>query len=144
MKQIKKLKKQIIRSTHLKKSDDLVREYFYESELSIEMIEKEDLEKLSILIQKYIDFYLVDETYSMIKRLKIKSKIQINKEEMKLRVSGYYFNDREAITFIKSKDRNKRIYFCRELCGCNHTPFILGFIDWCDWMKIKLNPELVE
>ena len=52
-----------------------------------------------------------------------------------IRVKGTYFDDREAITF----NEDGFIGICGWADGYNLTPFVMGFKDWCDYMKGKVS-----
>ena len=45
---------------------------------------------------------------------------------LELHVLSHYFSNREAVTF--TSDGN--VYFCGWAGGCNHDPFINGFLRW--------------
>lgn len=54
-----------------------------------------------------------------------------------IRVKGTYFDDREAITF----NEDGFIGLCGWADGYNLTPFVMGFKDWCDYMKNKVGDD---
>lgn len=51
-----------------------------------------------------------------------------------IRVKGTYFDDREAITF----NEDGFIGFCGWADRYNTVPFVIGFKNWCDYMKEKI------
>jgi hypothetical protein len=119
-------------------SSEMCREYFKQLGLTLEkQFPKSYYEKLSEFIQEEIDILLADETYQMIKQLRMHNKIIYNKDGVELFTNGSYFDKREAITFVYAKERSK-IYFCGWASGCNRIPYIKGFIKWCDWVKEQL------
>lgn len=124
-------KQEIIDKSHLQVATKLCRQYVGDDFLfsKFPMIR---FERLSKLIQKEIDKLLADESYSMVPKLRIKDKIQKNKDGIFLKVSGSYFSDREAISFYT---RDNFIGFCGWADGCNRTPFVIGFLNWVDELQ---------
>ena len=116
----------------------LVREYFKDTGKHINNIKKEDVTSLIGLINKRIDFFLEDKSYHMIDKLKVNNKLETNDWKIQLTVKGFYFDKREAITFWIKEDK---IGFCGWADGCNQTPFILGFLDWCDKIRRFVKDE---
>lgn len=118
---------------------ELAREYYKKCKISYDDITMNNLYKLIQFLNKRIS-----ETGScmiMINEPKLKG---INKNIVfknnklvfaEIRVKGTYFNDREAITF----NNDGFIGFCGWADGYNLTPFVMGFKDWCDYMKNKVH-----
>ena len=139
---MEKLKQKIYDKAHFEESNDLARIYFDKSGITLKDASKEDFEELSRLIQLEMYKLLGDESYRMIKDLRMCKKILINKSGVFLYSSGSYFDKREAISF--RIDSEKAVYFCCWASGCNRIPFIKGFIKWCDWMKYSNAKENVR
>jgi len=122
-------RQEILDKSHQNISSELCRKYvgddFYWSRFPLKAFEL-----LAKLTQKEIDILSADKSYAMIPKLKIKDKIRTNRKNgVFIRVSGDYFNDREAFSF---NFQDSFIGFCGEMSGCNRTPFITGFINWVD------------
>jgi len=131
-----KLKKQIIEKAWLTESSELARTYFKEIGLEIEKINLEHCEKLKDFISHEMYILLADESYSMVKDLRMSKKIDKNKYGIFLYVNGSYFKKRQAISIEYDKKGDyKFIGFCGWASGCNRIPFIVGFVKWCDWLK---------
>ena len=138
-----KLREEIFEKAHLEISSDLARKYFYDYGLKLTDIDKKEIQKLKMFMQIEIDKLLVDESYSMVKKLCIDYQVIRNKSGIFIKTNGSYFDKREAICFRKypgfpnyTKEQKPRIeiYFCGWASGCNRIPYIKGFIEWCDWM----------
>lgn len=114
---------------HKQEAKGLARDYFKATKKEINSIRKEDVLDLIDLINKRIDFFLADKSYHMIEKLQVNSKIETNDWKVQLTTRGSYFDKREAITFWIKENK---IGFCGWADGCNQTPYILGFLDWCD------------
>ena len=131
---IKELRKKIFETAHRKESSNSVRDYFSLTDIDSGELTKEQLEKLRIFINKEIYVLLVDETYSMVKKLYIPKVIKKDRYgNCTLPVDSSYFKAREGITFHK----DGFIALCGWASGCNRIPFIKGFVEWCDWIKSK-------
>ena len=130
-----KLRQKIMQISHTPESAELSRQYFSLIGLRIESVKLKQCEVLSDYIQKEIYVLLADESYSMIKDLKMHKKIQVNEHGIFLFTDGYYFKKRQAISFEFSKDsEHKFIGFCGWAAGCNRIPYVKGFIKWCDYL----------
>jgi len=126
-------KREIFEKSHLGESSELCRKYFKEQGLQLDnFYPKSDYYRLAEFIDEEIVPLLADKSYSMIKRLRTHREIKFNKDGVYLFANGYYFDKREAITFNL---RTKFIGFCGWASGCNKTPFIRGFIKWCDYLN---------
>ena len=127
---------QILEKAHENESSELAREYFKEKGLKFDDLGDTDMWKLQDFINHECHVLLSDESYSMIKDLKV-SKVKQDKYGWHLIAKGYYFNSREGISFWnpKTNDNNITIGFCGWASGCNRIPFIKGFVKWCDWLK---------
>ena len=134
---MEQLKQQILEKAHLNESSELARNYFKELNLDVAVITIPQAEKLSEFIQKEINILLADETYSMVRELRMHKKIKTDRfGGVYLLTDGSYFKQREAISFNYDKrDNYKFVGFCGWASGCNRIPYILGFIKLCDWMK---------
>ena len=132
------MKEEIFEKAHLEESSELARKYFKELGLRIESINLKQAEKLSEFIQSEIDVLSKDESYRMVKELKMCPKINIEKYGIFLFVDGSYFKKRQAVSFEHHKeDGYTFIGLCGWASGCNRIPFIKGFIKWCDYLNIK-------
>jgi len=89
--EIKKLRKEILDKSHLNCVKDLARKYFSQSSIDFSCLTIADFEKLRSLIQIEIDKLLADNSYRMIPELKVKPKIQKNKDGIFLRISWQLF-----------------------------------------------------
>ena len=117
---------------------ELARNYFKECNLTYDDINMNDIYKLIQILNVKItetNGYML-----MIKEPKLRGRntnIKLNKNGKlvfaEIRVKGTYFDDREAITF----NEDGFIGLCGWADGYNLTPFVIGFKDWCDYMKIK-------
>lgn len=118
---------------------ELAREYFKKCNLTYDDI---DMNAIYRLIQ--ILNFKISEANScmlMINEPKLRGRytnVKLNKNGKlvfaEIRVKGTYFDDREAITF----NEDGFIGLCGWADGYNLTPFVLGFKDWCDWLKNKV------
>lgn len=116
---------------------ELARAYYKKCEITYEDITMNDLYKLIQFLNKRI----ADAHSCMIMinepKLKGRNRNIIFKNNKlifaEIRVKGTYFNDREAITF----NEDGFIGLCGWADGYNLTPFVMGFKDWCDYMKNK-------
>ena len=127
---------EIMQNSHLNISSDMAREYFKESGLDYTDINLAHCRKLRWFINKICGKLCADESYSMVKDLEICYTIKNNSHGHFLFMNGSYFDKREGISFFKNKPEFP-IGFCGWADGCNRTPVIQGFIQWCDWMKEK-------
>ena len=137
-------REEIFEKAHLNESSDMAREYFKQLGLEFKNIKLSDYYKLSEFIQDEINPLLADKSYQMIDKLRMKDKIKKDKWGFYLLTSGYYFNEREAISFYnpEANDYTINIGFCGWASGCNRIPYIKGFIKWCDWMCVKGKNEV--
>ena len=119
------------------------RKYFEECNLSYEIINMNDLYKLIKILNKKISetnnyLIMMNEPH-----LKGKNRNIIFKNNKLifagLRVKGDYFADREAITF----NQDKFIGFCGWADDNNTQPITDGFIEWCDYLKLKSRQDEV-
>ena len=118
---------------------ELARDYFKKSNLSYNNITMNDLYKLiQILNKKIAD---AGSCMLMINEPKLSGRnknVKLSKDGKlvfaEIRVKGTYFDDREAITF----NDDGYIGFCGWADGYNLTPFVMGFKEWCDYLKLKL------
>ena len=131
----KKLRKTILQEADLRNVRGMAREYFKKSKIDFSMLRMSDFEKLKDLIQIEIDNGVKDPSKEIIPKLKVKN-IKRATHGIPLRISGYYFKDREGITFNTNP---LFIGFCGELVGDNQAPFIVGFVNWVDHLKEKNN-----
>jgi len=130
---LKELRKKTLKQSYTPESAEFARQYFNEIGLKIESINLKQCELLSNYIQKEIYVLLADESYNMIKDLKMNPKIKVDEFGIFLFTDGYYFKKRQAISFEFSKTSDhKFIGFCGWASGCNRIPYIKGFIKWCD------------
>ncbi len=115
---------------------ELAREYFKKCNLTYDDI---DMNAIYRLIQ-ILNFKIVEANSCMlmINEPKLRGRytnVKLNKNGKlvfaEIRVKGTYFDDREAITF----NEDGFIGICGWADGYNLTPFVLGFKDWCDWLK---------
>lgn len=116
----------------------LAREYFEKSNLSYNDITMNDLYKLiQILNIKIADagscMLMINEPKLSGRYKNIKFSKDGKLEFAEIRVKGTYFDDREAITF----NTDGFIGLCGWADGYNLTPFVIGFKEWCDYMKGK-------
>lgn len=121
---------------------ELAREHFKKCGLSYSDI---GLDEINILIQ-YLNKHIGDFRGCMIM---IKEPILTGKNKniildsnnklkfAELRVKGTYFDDREAITF----NEDGWIGLCGWADMKNLTPFAMGFIEWCDYLKDKVGAK---
>lgn len=115
---------------------ELAREYFKKCNFTYDDI---DMNAIYRLIQ-ILNFKIVEANSCMlmINEPKLRGRytnVKLNKNGKlvfaEIRVKGTYFDDREAITF----NEDGFIGICGWADGYNLTPFVLGFKDWCDWLK---------
>lgn len=118
---------------------ELAREYFKKCNLTYDDI---DMNAIYGLI-KILNFKIFEANSCMlmINEPKLRGRytnVKLNKNGKiifaEIRVKGTYFDDREAITF----NEDGFIGLCGWADGYNLTPFVLGFKDWCDWLKNKV------
>lgn len=118
---------------------ELAREYFRQCKITYDDITMNDIYKLIKLLNKRI--VEADSCMIMINEPKLRGtnrNIIFKKNKLvfaEIRVKGNYFNDREAITF----NEDGFIGLCGWADGYNLTPFVMGFKDWCDYMKGKVS-----
>lgn len=116
---------------------ELARNYFKECNLTYDDIGMNEIYKLIQILNRRIE--QVDSCMLMINEPKLKGKYRniILKDGkikfVEIRVKGSYFDDREAITFYD----DGYIGFCGWADGYNLTPFVMGFKEWCDYLKKK-------
>lgn len=118
---------------------ELARKYFKKCNLTYDDIDINAIYKLiQILNAKIVE---VNSCMLMINEPKLRGRytnVKLNKNGKlvfaEIRVKGTYFDDREAITF----NEDGFIGICGWADGYNLTPFVLGFKDWCDWLKSKV------
>ncbi len=118
---------------------ELAREYFKKCNLTYDDIDMNAIYRLIKILN-----FKIFETNScmlMINEPKLRGRytnVKLNKNGKlifaEIRVKGTYFDDREAITF----NEDGFIGICGWADGYNLTPFVLGFKDWCDWLKNKV------
>ncbi len=108
------------------------RKYFKKCNLTYKDIGLNELYKLIKMLNKKIAE--VDSCMIMINVPKPKDIILKNDELVfaAIKVKGTYFEDREAITFNK----DGFIGFCGWADGHNTKPFVDGFKEWCNYLKI--------
>lgn len=124
---------------------DMVREHFKKCNLSYSDI---GIDEINILIQ-YLNKHIGDYMGCMIM---IKEPILKGKNQnivldsnnklifAEIRVKGTYFDDREAVTF----NEDGWIGLCGWADMKNLTPFAMGFIEWCDYLKNRKEGKLNE
>lgn len=118
-------------------SRELARNYFKECNLTYDDIGMNEIYKLIQILNRRIE--QADSCMLMMNEPKLKGRyrnIILKDDKIKfaeLKVKGTYFNDREAITF----NDDGYIGFCGWADGCNLTPFVMGFKEWCDYLKNK-------
>ena len=117
---------------------ELAREYFKKSNLTYDDIDMNDIYKLIQILN--VKITEANSCMLMINEPKLRGRntnVKLNKNGKlvfaEIRVKGTYFADREAITF----NGDGFIGFCGWADGYNLTPFIVGFKEWCDYMKGK-------
>ena len=115
---------------------ELARNYFKKCNLTYDDITMNDLYKLIQILN--IKITEAGSCMLMMNEPKLRGKcpnVKLNKSGKlvfaELRVKGTYFDDREAITFNK----DGWIGFCGWADGYNLTPFVIGFKEWCDFLK---------
>lgn len=118
---------------------ELARDYFKRCNLTYDDITMNDLYKLIQILNTKISE--AGSCMLMINEPKLRGKytnVKLNKDGKlvfaEIRVKGTYFNDREAITF----NDDGYIGFCGWADGYNLTPFVMGFKEWCDYLKNKV------
>ena len=118
---------------------ELAREYFRQCKITYDDITMNDIYKLIKLLNKRI--VEADSCMIMINEPKLRGtnrNIIFKKNKLvfaEIRVKGDYFNAREAITF----NEDGFVGLCGWADGYNLTPFVMGFKDWCDYMKGKVS-----
>lgn len=119
---------------------DLARKHFQRCGLSYKDI---GLHEINTLI-KYLNKHFADynSCMVMIKEPRVTGKIKdviLDSDKRikfaQLRVKGTYFEDREAITF----NEDGWIGFCGWADNSNLTPFVMAFVEWCDYLKKKVS-----
>lgn len=118
---------------------ELARNYFEKCNLTYDEITMNDLYKLIQILN--IKIAEAGSCMLMINEPKlsgINKNIKLSKDGKlvfaEIRVKGTYFDDREAITFYD----DGFIGFCGWADGYNLTPFVMGFKEWCDYLKNKV------
>lgn len=118
---------------------ELARDYFKKCNLTYDDITMNDLYKLIQILNTKISE--AGSCMLMINEPKLRGKytnVKLNKNGKlvfaEIRVKGTYFDDREAITF----NDDGYIGFCSWADGYNLTPFVVGFKEWCDYLKSKV------
>ncbi len=113
------------------------RDYFKRCNLTYEDINMNDIYKLCQILNVRIG--LTNSCMIMIREPILKGKYRtvfLKNGKIKfaaIRVRGDYFEDREAITF----NSNGWIGFCGWADDYNALPFVMGFKEWCDYLKSK-------
>lgn len=118
---------------------ELAREYFKKCNLTYDDIDMNAIYRLIKILNFKI--FEANSCMLMINEPKLRGRytnVKLNKNGKlifaEIRVKGTYFDDREAITF----NEDGFIGICGWADGYNLTPFVLGFKDWCDWLKSKV------
>lgn len=118
---------------------ELAREYFKKCNLTYDDIDMNAIYRLIKILNFKI--FEANSCMLMINEPKLRGRytnVKLNKNGKlifaEIRVKGTYFDDREAITF----NEDGFIGICGWADGYNLTPFVLGFKDWCDWLKNKV------
>ena len=139
-------KEVIFEKAHEIESSELARAYYNNYGLTFKDIQMSDYYKLSEFIQKEIDILLADKSYRMVERLRMNNKIRKDKYGVYLLTDGSYFSKREAIFFYNPENNNRDLLIglCGWASGCNRIPYIIGFINWCDWMRDNKNKEKIQ
>lgn len=120
---------------------ELARDYYKKCGITYEDITMNSLYKLIQLLNKRI--VEAGSCMIMINEPKLKGtnkNIVFKNNKLvfaEIRVKGTYFDDREAITF----NEDGFIGLCGLADGYNLTPFVMGFKDWCDYMKNKVGDD---
>lgn len=120
---------------------ELARDYYKKCGITYEDITMNSLYKLIQLLNKRI--VEAGSCMIMINEPKLKGtnkNIVFKNNKLvfaEIRVKGTYFDDREAITF----NEDGFIGLCGWADGYNLTPFVMGFKDWCDYMKNKVGDD---
>lgn len=119
---------------------DLAREHFKKCNLSYSDIGIKEINKLVEYLNKHIQDYgsCMIKINDPILKGNNKNIIFDSNNKIKfaeLRVKGTYFDDREAITF----NDDGWIGMCGWADSHNITPFVMGFIEWCNYLKEKRN-----
>lgn len=115
----------------------LARSYFKECDLTYDDIGMNEIYKLIQILNRRIE--QSNSCMLMMNEPKLKGRyrnIILKDEKIKfaeLRVKGTYFDDREAITFYE----DGWIGISGWADGYNLTPFVMGFKEWCDYLKNK-------
>ncbi len=115
---------------------ELARNYFKKSNLSYEDIGMNEIYKLIQILNKRIAeagscMLMINEPKLRGRNTNIKLDKNGKIKFAEIRVKGTYFDDREAITF----NEDGWIGFCGWADGYNLTPFVMGFKEWCDYLK---------
>lgn len=116
---------------------ELARNYFKECNLTYDDIGMNEIYKLIQILNRRIE--QANSCMLMLNEPKLKGKyrnIVLKDEKIKfaeLRVKGTYFDNREAITFYE----DGWIGISEWADGYNLTPFVMGFKEWCDYLKNK-------
>lgn len=116
---------------------ELARNYFKESGLTYDDIGMNEIYKLIQILNEKIS--KANSCMIMINEPKLKGRyknIILKNDKIvfaEIRVKGTYFNDREAITF----NEDGFIGLCGWADGYNLTPFVIGFKEWCNYLKDK-------
>lgn len=117
---------------------ELARDYYKKCKITYNDITMNDLYKLIQFLNKRI--VEAGSCMIMINEPKLKGankNIVFKNNKLvfaEIRVKGTYFDDREAITF----NDDGFIGLCGWADGYNLTSFVMGFKDWCDYMKNKV------
>lgn len=120
----------------MKNRRDFARKHFLKCGLSYKDIGLDEINVLVYYLNKNIEnykSYLVEVKEPVLKG-KYKNIVLDSNKKIKfaeLRVKGTYFDDREAITF----NEDGWIGFCGWADMQNLTPFVMGFIEWCNFLK---------
>jgi hypothetical protein len=120
-------------ASHLQEASKMCREFATMKGFHNWNIKDSDYEKLKFLIDNHIQKLAASGEYRMIYLLKVDRKIIKNKDGVFITCSSDYFRNREAISFNHRCD--DFIGFCAEMSGCNRIPFILGFLDWLEYLE---------
>lgn len=119
---------------------DLARKHFLDCGLSYNDIGLNEIRVLIKYLNKHFQDYDGCMTEIVEPRItgKYKDIILDTNKKIKfaqLRVKGTYFEDREAITF----NEDGWIGFCGWADISNLTPFVMAFVEWCDYLKGEKN-----
>ncbi len=113
------------------KTTDYAREYFKKSEIVYEEITRREIDKLI----EFIEIELKEHKHFPMRLSKIVrfSRKGYDFGQCYIYVNGSYFKKRQAISF----EGEDWIGFCGWACSNNAQPFIIAFLNWCDYMKDK-------